>query len=69
MSARMGETLPQPDATITGPRQLLLGLLYARMPMAAMEQAGLKIEGDKAAVQALQMALEPSGMAFPVVTP
>ena len=69
MSARMGETLPQPDATITGPRQLLLGLLFARMPMAAMEQAGLKIEGDKTAVEALQAALEPSGMAFPVVTP
>lgn len=69
MSSRLGETARQPDASIAGPRQLLLGLLYAGMPLAAMEQAGLKVEGDRGAVEALQAAIEPPTSAFPVITP
>jgi alkyl sulfatase BDS1-like metallo-beta-lactamase superfamily hydrolase len=66
---RMGDTAAAPDVTITGPRQLMLGLLFPKLPLAAMQGAGLKIEGDAEALQQLLDALDPMPGTFDVVTP
>jgi alkyl sulfatase BDS1-like metallo-beta-lactamase superfamily hydrolase len=57
------------DATITGPRQLFLAMLFLKMPLAQLEAAGLKVEGDRAAVEALQAALDPIPGAFNIAEP
>ena len=57
------------DATLTGPRRLLLGLLFLKLPLAQLEAAGLKVEGDRAAVDALAAALDPVPAAFAIVEP
>jgi len=66
---RVGQPFASPQATISGPRQLLLGLLFAKMPLARLQMAGLKVEGDAAAVQALQDALDPIPPGFNIVEP
>lgn len=66
---RVGERADAPDVTITGPRQLLLALTFLKMPLAQMQAAGLKVEGDAAALQALLDALDPMPGAFDIVTP
>lgn len=66
---RMGDTAAAPDVTITGPRQLMLGLLFPKLPLAAMQGAGLKVEGDAKALQQLLDALDPMPGTFDVVTP
>ena len=58
-----------PDATVTGPRQLYLAMLFLKMPIAQLEAAGLKIEGDRAAVETLQAALDPMPTAFNIAEP
>jgi alkyl sulfatase BDS1-like metallo-beta-lactamase superfamily hydrolase len=67
--ARVGQPFASPQATISGPRQLLLGLLFAKIPLARLKMAGLKVEGDAAAVQALQDALDPIPPGFNIVEP
>lgn len=67
--ARMGQTAPAPDVTISGPRPLLLGLLFLRLPLAQMQAAGLKVEGDTAGLQALLDALDPVSGGFEIVLP
>ncbi len=57
------------DATITGPRPLFLAMLFLKLPLAQLEMAGLKIDGDRAAVEALQAALDPMAGAFNIVEP
>ena len=47
MVSEMGRAHPAPDATLTGPRQLFLGLFFLKAPIPALEKAGLKIEGDR----------------------
>ena len=59
----------QPQATVTGPRRLLLGLLFLKLPLAQLEAAGLKVEGDRAAVEALQASLDPLPGSFPIAEP
>lgn len=68
MLARMG---PAPGAavTLTGPRRLLLGLLFLKLPLAQLEAAGLKVEGDRAAVEAWLAALDPMPGAFNIAEP
>lgn len=61
--------LESADATLTGPRRLLLGLLFMKLPLAALEQAGLKVEGDRAAVEAWINAIDPVGGGFNIVEP
>ena len=56
-------------ATLTGPRPLFLGLFFAKAPLAQLEAAGLKIEGDRAAVEALANALDPLPGPFPIAEP
>ncbi|MFO1256525.1 MAG: alkyl sulfatase dimerization domain-containing protein [Sphingomonadaceae bacterium] len=66
---RVGLPSAAPQATVTGPRQLILGLLFAKIPVSRLQMAGLKVEGDPAAVQALQDALDPIPAGFNIVEP
>ena len=67
--ARLGQPVAQPSVTITGPRRLILGLLFLKMPLAQLQAAGLKVEGDPAAVAALQAALDPVSGGFTIAEP
>ncbi|MBX9643195.1 MAG: MBL fold metallo-hydrolase [Novosphingobium sp.] len=67
--ARVGQPMASPVATITGPRRLILGLLFLKVPLAQLQMAGLKVEGDPAAVSALQAALDPVSTGFNIVEP
>ena len=58
-----------PDATLIGPRRLILGLLFLKVPLTQLEAAGLKVEGDRAAVEALAGALDPMPGPFNIVEP
>lgn len=68
MIGRM-EPLAEPNATLTGPRPLFLALLFLKTPLAQLEAAGLKVEGDRAAVEAWLAAIEPVPGAFNIVEP
>lgn len=69
MVSEMGEAHAAPMATLSGPRQLFMGLFFVKAPLAAIEAAGLKIEGDKAAVAAFQASLEGTAPRFNIITP
>ncbi len=64
-----GKSAVRPDATITAPRRLILALFLLKLPLVNLEKAGLKVEGDRAAVEALQAAIETPPTDFPIVTP
>ncbi|MCP5386832.1 MAG: MBL fold metallo-hydrolase [Novosphingobium sp.] len=68
MLARM-EAIPSPAATITGPRQLVLGLLFMKMPLDRLEAVGLKIDGDRTALQAWLDAIDPMPAGFNIIEP
>ncbi len=65
---RMGPSGPV-DASIVAPRRALLGLLFLKMPLAQLEAAGLKVEGDRAAVEAMANALDPLPGSFNIAEP
>ena len=67
--SEMGLQHADPAATISGPRQLFLAMLFLKMPLAQLEMAGLKIEGDRAAVEKFQAALDPMPGAFNIAEP
>jgi alkyl sulfatase BDS1-like metallo-beta-lactamase superfamily hydrolase len=69
MFADMDAAHDAPMATVTGPRQLFLGLMFLKMPLAQMQAAGLKIEGDRAVVEALLAAIEPQSGVFNIAEP
>ena len=69
MFSEMGRAHAAPAVTITGPRQLFLALLFLKMPAAQLQAAGLKIDGDRAAIEKLQSALDPMPGAFNIVEP
>jgi alkyl sulfatase BDS1-like metallo-beta-lactamase superfamily hydrolase len=69
MIPRMEETATVPDVIVTGPRQLVLGLLFLKLPLQRMEAAGLSVEGDREALQALLGAIDPMPGGFEIVTP
>ena len=69
MINEMGVTHTTPAATVTAPRQLFLAMLFLKMPLAQLEAAGLKIEGDRAAVEELQSALDPMPGPFNIAEP
>ena len=69
MFSEMGRAHAAPAVTITGPRQLFLALLFLKMPAAQLQAAGLKIDGDRAAIDKLQAALDPMPGAFNIVEP
>lgn len=67
--ARVGQPVANPAATLTGPRQLMLALLYPKLPVGQLQAMGLKVEGDAAAIDALQAALDPVPRGFNIVEP
>jgi alkyl sulfatase BDS1-like metallo-beta-lactamase superfamily hydrolase len=69
MIGRVGSLPVQPDVTLRGPRALLLALLFLKQPVAMMQGAGLQVEGDAAAIQALVDALDPMPQGFAIVEP
>lgn len=56
-------------ATLTGPRRLMLGLLFLKLPLAQLEMAGLKVDGDRAVVEQWLAAIDPLSGAFPISEP
>jgi alkyl sulfatase BDS1-like metallo-beta-lactamase superfamily hydrolase len=69
MVPEMGMSHATPDATLSGPRILFLGLLFQKTPLPMLEAAGLKIEGDKAALATFLAAIDPIASGFNVVEP
>ena len=69
MIGRVGALPDTPQVTVRGPRALVLALLFLKQPVAAMQAAGLQVEGDVAALQGLVDALDPVPQGFPIVTP
>lgn len=69
MFSEMGAAHTAPAATVSGPRQLFLALLFLKMPLAQLEGAGMKVEGDRTEVEALQAALDPMPGPFNVADP
>ena len=69
MINEMSQEHLSPDATLSGPRLLFLGLFFQKRPLAQMEAAGLKIQGDRAAVEALLAAIEPMPGPFNIAEP
>ncbi|AOL24367.1 Alkyl sulfatase BDS1, metallo-beta-lactamase superfamily [Erythrobacter litoralis] len=66
---RMDDMRTAPDAIVRAPRQLVLGLLLAKLPLAQMKTAGLTVEGNENALAALLGALDPMPGSFEIVTP
>ena len=58
----------QPDVRVTATRGQLMGLFLQQLPLAKMQAAGLKIEGDSAKLQVLQSAIEIPRLDFPLIT-
>ena len=69
MFNEMGAAHSMPAATISGPRQLFLALLFLKLPLAQLEGAGLKVEGDRSQIEALQAALDPMPGPFNIAEP
>jgi alkyl sulfatase BDS1-like metallo-beta-lactamase superfamily hydrolase len=69
MLSEMGASHISPAVAVSGPRQLFLALLFLKLPLAQLEGAGLKVEGDRSAVEALQGALDPMPGPFNIVEP
>lgn len=67
--ARVGQPLANPAVIIKGPRRLVLGLLFLKLPVAQLEAAGLEVEGDPDAIEALQAALDPVPGGFTIAEP
>ena len=67
--ARLGQPVANPDVIIRGPRRLILGLLFLKVPLAQLEDAGLEVEGDPDAIAALQAALDPVPSGFTIAEP
>jgi alkyl sulfatase BDS1-like metallo-beta-lactamase superfamily hydrolase len=69
MIGRVGGLPNAPDVTVRGPRALMLAMLFLKQPVAAMQKAGLTVEGDAAALQHLIDTLDPVPQGFDIVTP
>ncbi|MBS0253737.1 MAG: MBL fold metallo-hydrolase [Proteobacteria bacterium] len=67
--ARVGQPAANPAVTIKAPRRLVLGLLMLKMSAFKLQLAGMKIEGDSAAIGALQNALDPIPGGFNIAEP
>jgi len=66
---RVGTLPDAPQVTLRGPRAIMLALLFLKQPVAAMQAAGLEVEGDAAALQGLIDALDPMPQGFAIVEP
>jgi len=66
---RMGPVTTPVDASIVAPRRALLGLLFLKLPLAQLEAAGIKVEGNRAALQSLLDAIDPLPGGFNIAEP
>lgn len=66
---RVGSSSEPVDVRITAPRRALLGLMFLKLPLAQIEAAGVKVEGDRAALQALLDAIDPLPGGFNIAEP
>lgn len=64
-----GQTLATPTVRVSGPQAMLAGLFLKKLPFDALESKGLKISGDRAALAALQAAIEAPQADYSIVTP
>jgi alkyl sulfatase BDS1-like metallo-beta-lactamase superfamily hydrolase len=69
MMNEMGVAHANPAVTVSGPRQLFLGLFFLKLPIANMEAAGLKVDGDRTALEQLLSAIEPASPPFNIAEP
>jgi alkyl sulfatase BDS1-like metallo-beta-lactamase superfamily hydrolase len=69
MFSEMGAAHEKPAVTVSGPRQLFLALFFLKLPLVQLEAAGLKVDGDRSQVEALQAALDPMPGPFNIVEP
>lgn len=69
MIGEEGKTADRPTATLTAPKRLFLALFVLKLPLEQLEKSGLKVEGDRDAVKALQAAIETPPGDFAIVTP
>ncbi len=67
--ARVGTPVGSPAVKLTGPRRLFLAMFFLKVPLAQLEAAGLQVEGDPDAIDALQAALDPVPGAFNIIEP
>ena len=67
--ARVGQPVTKSAVVLKGPRRLILGLLFLKLPLAQLQAAGLKVEGNPDAIAALQAALDPVAGGFTIVEP
>ncbi len=67
--SEVGKSIPSPTVTLSGNRALMMGFFLRKMPLDKLEAAGLKISGDRAALLALQDAIEAPPTDYPIVTP
>jgi alkyl sulfatase BDS1-like metallo-beta-lactamase superfamily hydrolase len=67
--ARVGQPNKEAQVTLSGPRRLMLGLFFLGLPIEQLQMAGIKVQGDAAAVTALSAALDPATGGFNVVEP
>jgi DNA-binding HxlR family transcriptional regulator len=59
VKARRG-TAERPDAVLTGPPQLVIGVLSGRLPLAEARQRGLAVAGDPAALARVRSTSAPA---------
>lgn len=65
----MDRRIDAPTLSLSGPRQLLMGLFLGGRPLAELEAAGLIVKGDRESLQALTKAIEAPVANYPIVTP
>jgi len=68
MFSRMAP-LDEVDATITGPRALILAMLFMKKPLEELDAAGLTVSGDREAVKSWLDAIDPLTGGFNIVEP
>lgn len=66
---QMNKTVPNPNVTVSGTRNMLMRLFLAKEPLEKLEANGLRISGDISALLALQAAIETPLVDYPIVTP
>lgn len=69
MVPEMGVADDSAVATLSGPRALFLALLFQKYPLAQLEAAGMKLDGDRKSMEDLLSAIEPMGGSFNIAEP
>lgn len=66
---QLGRTAASPTIRLRGSQAQLLGLLVRKLPVPQLEARGLRLDGDRVALQALLDALEVPQSDYSIVTP